>query len=70
MKLIKNKNPFSDVSYLGVIAGGCKTNCTLTVYLAGLQVSGAALWRCARDVQLPCTTSRQLRDPYACQGKA
>lgn len=42
----------------------------LTVDLAGLQVSGAALWRCARDVQLPCTTSRQLRDPYACQGKA
>lgn len=70
MKLIKNKNPFSDVSYLGFIGGGCKTNCTLTVDLAGLQVSGAALWRCARDVQLPCTTSRQLRDPYACQGKA
>lgn len=62
MKLIKNKNPFSDVSYLGFIGG--------TVDLAGLQVSGAALWRCARDVQLPCTTSRQLRDPYACQGKA
>lgn len=64
MKLIKNKNPFSDVSYIG---GGAAR---LTVYLAGLQVSGAALWRCARDVQLPCTTSRQLRDPYACQGKA
>lgn len=68
MKLIKNKNPFSDVSYLGFIGGGGAA--TLTVYLAGLQVSGAALWRCARDVQLPCTTSRQLRDPYACQGKA
>lgn len=67
MKLIKNKNPFSDVSYLGFIGGGAAR---LTVYLAGLQVSGAALWRCARDVQLPCTTSRQLRDPYACQGKA
>lgn len=52
------------------LRGGRKTNCTLTVYLAGLQVSGAALWRCVRDVQLPCTTSRQLRDPYACQGKA
>lgn len=67
MKLIKNKNPFSDVSYLGFIGGGAAR---LTVDLAGLQVSGAALWRCARDVQLPCTTSRQLRDPYACQGKA
>lgn len=66
MKLIKNKNPFSDVSYLGFIGGAAR----LTVDLAGLQVSGAALWRCARDVQLPCTTSRQLRDPYACQGKA
>lgn len=68
MKLIKNKNPFSDVSYLGFIGGGGAAR--LTVDLAGLQVSGAALWRCARDVQLPCTTSRQLRDPYACQGKA
>lgn len=31
MKLIKNKNPFSDVSYLGFMGGGgCKTDCRLS----------------------------------------